>query len=777
MANGLPDGFEIEHDPTEQAPLEAASGGSAPAASAPQGAAGAALPEGFEVEHAPDAAPAQQTQQPTPLSVEEFGDELVKRLNDPKGGNLQDIMKWSRSVGHPIQPGDEINANWEAAKRNRAKPGSGGAYGRVQEKDNSLDASGVGAGLRAAGNMMLFNFGDEGAAAVKAALGGGPGETFGDRYRNNWLANNVQEAIDEQVNRGPRLAGQAAGVAGAAFLPALLAMRPGAGLLTNAARSAVAGTAEGALAGTGSGTPGDRFKNTASGAAIGAAGGAAAPVIARAATAVARPVIDAVASRTGPGGAINALSRRMGVSPQQMADRAAELRASNIEPTVYDVIGETGQDMVGALGRRPTAARQTMQNFADESRVGLQDRVANQARMISPDTRTPDQAVQDITRQRNTDMTAAMEPIRGTPVAVEADGPIAQILQTGEGRSAVRAAAQLERDPETKRALLQLGQPAQVPEGAAEIQRMHDQVRAMGLAPEAEAAALAQLPPIPEGAAPQMTVDMADKIARSFNDAAEAAGRAGRAGRARVLRGYGQEIRNEAATQVDPYREALERYGESSAAADAVRLGESGLARNTDEFVQGTQGINRTPNAEGEQPPDQAMANLGFRRAIERRAGEGPRGALEVAESLGRSREQQARTNALLGEEQGNALARNMANEVDVARSRIRNAPRTGSRTSINDADSQFLEGMANVLAHPIGWKATLITGLRNLSKKGISDEAAGRIVDLATSRDPGAVDAAIEQLSQSLNNNRVRADRLVKGIRASLVRGNSNGK
>lgn len=834
MPQSLPPGFEIEqHGPGADPEAVAATATPAPSPAATPALSAdpsmGGIPEGF----APELPPSKpEPKAPEPLSMDEFESQLYTKLNDPKGGNLDDIVKWSNTTGHRLLPGKPLDEAWNTAQNNRAKPDDRGVYGRVTQKDNSLDAEGVGALLRGAAAPLTLNFGDEISAGGKALLGYGEGKTLADRYNSNWLANNVQDNVDEVVNAGPRRAGQVAGTALSAMIP-LGAFKQGASLPVNMLRGGAVGTVEGGIAGTGSGAPGNRFEYTAPGAETGFAAGVAAPVVAKALGAVARPIIDAVTSRTGKGGAINALSRRMGITPQAMADKAASLREAGIEPTVYDVVGETGQDMVGALARRPTAARQTMQDFSDAARVGLPGRVNRQAAAISPDGRTPDDAIAAVNTARNTAMEESMSPIRGTPVPLDSDHPAWQVLGTDEGRSAIRAAAGLERDPAVKKQILALGTTPKLPDGYKEIKAQHDAIDAMGLSPEATASAKAQLPPLPEVAQPTLTVDAADKIARSFKDAADNAAANGRAGRAKVLGDYGREIRGAAADAVPQYGDALAKYGDESRVSDAARLGESGLDRNTDEFVakvakldtkprvapntgpiqspgdyidringQGTNFMNSDEAADyfnqnsqaisdelarrtngkmtaddlaavaGTGAPERDLARLGFRRAIERKAGENvPRGALGVAEQLALAPEQRARTNALLGPEAGDTLSRNMAAEVDVARNRMRNGPRAGSPTNKNSQDQAFLENMASVVTHPLGWKATVATGLRALGKVGITDKAAGRIVDLATDATPGAVDNAIAMLTKGLNGNRKRATFIVNGIREAKSR------
>lgn len=818
--------------------------------------------------------------QPTAMPMDQFKTELYNRLNDPKGGDLKSIMAWSESVGHKIVPNEDLSKTWQMAEHNRQNPDHRTSLPDVNENaanGGQIDASDIGAFFRGAGNIGTFGFGDEGVAALKALAGAGQGKTIGERYLNNEALNTAQDNVDEVVSPLSRGAGELAGIALSSLVP-VGAVKEGAGLGVNMLRGGGIGALEGAIAGTGAGHPGDRFGRTAQGGVFGLLAGAGAPLVARGVSAVAAPALDIVASRTGKGGAINALARRLGVTPRRMSAKAAELRQAGIEPTVYDVIGETGQDMAGALGRRQTAARETMQNFGDEARVGLQDRVRRQASRISNDARTPDEAVADVTAARNSAFEQGIAPLRPRAVPLTADNPAWEVLQTGEGRNAVRAAASLERDPEVKRALLKLGQPVKEPEGAKEIRAMHEQIDAMNLAPEAAAAAKAQLPPIPEAELPTMTLDMADKIARSFNGAASRAGKAGDIGRANVLRDYGREIRGAAADAHPEYRKLLDQYGDESRLADAARLGEQGLDRNTDEFVAKASNLrdDRTPiptvgklenikqtDAGGDRwafadyhakdgskvglsinfgddgtahisidgkdgsswedvkntlgpagvrdmmrtlqaqfpeikavsgvrttgasaggaasknitlpdvPTDASerdLARLGYRRAIERKAGEGPGGALTIAESLGRAPEQQARAAALLGPEEANMLGRNMAAEVDVARSRIRNAPRTGSRTQINTSDEDFVEGLAADVARYGTVRGAVIAGLKRLGKAGISDKAAERIVNLVTDKTPGAVDQAIEQLTKALSGNRRRAGRLVNLIRNAAI-------
>jgi hypothetical protein len=709
-----------------------------------------------------------------PMPLEQFQDELYKRLNDPKGGDVKEIVEWAKSTGHNIIQGPELAANWEIAQRNRRGEG-GGNYGRVALQDNSLDAGDIWAFFRGAADTATLDKASTISAAAKAALGIGEGDSFSERWDRNIDANNAQVGVDEVLSPGSRALGQATGIGLAALLP-VGAMRGGAPLIQNALRGGSVGALEGAVQSTDVSSQGLDTTDTGQGALIGGTIGAAAPGIVAGGARLARPVIDAVGTRmAGRGGTVNALARRVGLEPEQMAENAAALRAQGIDPTLYDVVGETGQDLVGAMARRQTPARGAYQEFADKSRLGLPDRVRSRAAILSSDARTPDDIVAAAQKGRNTQMEAAMEPLRPLPVPLDEGSAALDILRTGEGANALRAAAQLEKNPEVKRAMLELARPPKLPEGAAEIQKLHDEVKAMGLPPAAEQAALAQLPPLPEAAARVMTVDMADKIARSFNDAAEAAGRAGKSGRAGVLRQYGRDVRNAAAEVHPEYRAALDQYGDESRLVDAVRLGEGVTARNTDEFVRNANKLRSDPITEpgtATTTSERELARAGARRAVERTVEDNaPGSAFAAAETLATAEGPRQRLNALVGEDTATAFREGLGADLSVARARMRTAPRSGSRTALNEGDDAAVGSMANVLANPTSKTAWISAGIRSLSKAGISDNAAERIVNMAIDPTPGAVERAIDELARLRGGNRAWARYMIESVRGTGIR------
>lgn len=764
---------------------------------------------------------------PEPLNSEEFQKQLYSRLNAPGGGNADDLIKWSASVGHAIVDNEDFRKNLQMAEASR-KNATPGQYGSVQEHNTdagyAVDPSALGAFFRGVAGTIPYS--DEAAAALK------PGD-----YDENKKNIDAQIAIDNAVNKPASVAGTGLGIVGSAGLP-LAAIQKGAGLGLNMLRSGGIGAVQGALYGSGAAEPGHRLEGAKEGATTGAIVGAAVPGVV-AATKVFAPAVEAVTTRlrrtenTGT----NALAKRVGITADDLKARSADFKdATGRDPSLFDILPENTQDFVGSLGRRNTSARGTMQAAADSSRLGLPGRVRTQAsRVVSDDTRAPAEVVDKITEHRNTQFEAGMDPLRNTPLAHDPD--LAAVLQTDEGRQAVRAAAGLEKDPEIKKQMLKLSvapKPvADTPERA--------QIKAMGLSPKAEEAALAQLPEAPAAAEPPtMTLDMADKIARSFKGAADVAERQGNSGRAAVLGGFGQEIRQYARATVPEYDALLQKYGESSAAAKAVTRGEGTLNTETDEFLRGTKtnkgaaalgdetmNFGRTPEGQnlynaaqeqvrrdlgwpkdkfeaelakdkqlqnrvtveaagkaqdagvdsadvlGENVSEKDLARMGFKRGIEREAHD-PRGALSVADKLAHDVEQRPRTEALLGGQGATKLGNAMAAEAKSTRDIVARAPRTGSRTSINQSDDADGMGVLNALArpsmlhNPVGWVAS---GVKQLSRMGVSNKVAEDIVNIALDSSPGAAERAIEKLTKNLNGNKQKARFMIDTIRNTTLK------
>lgn len=528
-------------------------------------------------------APAEQPALAQPMEIEQYQDELYKHLNDPKM-TKSDIENWSLSVGRALQPGKGWDENFAIAERNR-KGQKGGSYGRVTQPDGSLNADSLGAFYRGIADMMSLNTGDELVAGAKAAVGSGEGDTFSDRYRNNWDLYNTQTNVDKQVNPTSRNVGQGLGLLLTARVP-LSGIKKGAGLVENSLRSGGVGALMGGVGGTGAGTPDDRFQETQEGTIAGGTIGALAPGAGELAGRAFRPIVDFAATRLGgENGAINALARRMTGNPAEMEETAQALRSAGIEPTPYDVLGQTGQDMVGTMARRQTGARGQFQNFADQTRVGLPGRVRQQARRITGDTRNPDAVVAEINKNRDTAFKNGFDPLRPQMIAVNED--LDQILRTDEGRTALRDAARTIADPDAKRAALMLGQPPKPTAEQLSWDKAAAEIEKSGLGGNAKQQMMAQLGERPLSEPRQISLDVLDKLRRSIRDAQSFNIRQGRNARGAVLGQYANTVRDVGTGSNPEYAQLLQKYGDESDMASAVRTGEDFMRRGTtDEFVR-----------------------------------------------------------------------------------------------------------------------------------------------------------------------------------------------
>lgn len=776
-----------------------------------------------------DAIEAAQPPAPEPLSYDEFQVQIVQKLNEGKTP-IEDVVAWSQSVGHPIVNNEEFQRAYLQGQQT-AKTGQKGAFKFQQDKTGAggmLDASTLSAIGRGAADAASFNFGDELYAGVRAGGESLAGGDFDNAFTRILAEQAAQRGIDEAVNPTARNVGTALGILPQAFLP-VAAARAGTGLGANALRGGAIGAAEGGLSGAGDGLTADqRVDNAKRGAIVGSVVGAGLPIAASAAGIIARPAVDFVNTRVRKtdASAVNALGRRIGIDPARMAEDADALRMAGVNPTTFDVIGETGQDFIGAMGRRPGQARERMQQFADERRVSLPDRVARQAERLSPESRTPDELSERVRIARDNDFAEQIEPLRSIPIELTEDMPVVAVLRTAEGKRAIGDAARLERDPAVKKVMLDLATPPK-------RNPLEDQIpEALSEAAKAKVRQQLQIePPEPK----VMTLDMADKIARSLNDAVESASRAGQNGRARVLRDYAREVRDTARSASPEYDKLLTDYSRRSQAVGALESGE-GFVRpgTTDEFVQSVEGLSddaadavrvgrtreeedafvagitqfaedigmdplkarqlyeagdgevrsmaqqslanaaraagvKLRNVVGGEITPRGLARAGAARAVQRAAGESPRGALTTAERLAVSPEQRARTEALIGPEGATQLGNAMAAEARLARDASLRAPRTGSRTAINTADDALI---TNAVRGGTSWLAIAGNALRYLNELGISDETADRIVQLAI--DPARTDEAVQALMQQMKVSQRRAEFLLDNVRGNLLRDNN---
>lgn len=384
--------------------------------------------------------------------------------------------------------------------------------------------------------------------------------------------------------------------------------------------------------------------------------------------------------------------------PAAMRAKAAEYRAAGIDPTLTDVVDESGRGMIRAAGSKMTPGRQLAQDFGDKRALDLPDRLGKQARRVmSSDPRTPDAIAADIAKARKAEADQQYGAVRDQTFAMPEETSSA--LRTDHGREAIKEAVRRERNPETRAALNRLS----------------------------EAALDAPSTPI--------TVGMADGVAQVLYGKARAAAQAGDNTLSGFLTGLADDVRNPAVSAHPGYGKAVENYAAHSRAIEAAGQGEDFLKRNTDEFVAGVKKM---------KPDELTLARATGRRAVERAAGESQGAAPGVARRLADAPEQQARNAALLGPD-APRLQDAMRLEERAVQNGRQIAPKTGSWSANNLADIAKTGGeVAKVglkgLRDPIGgaWDA----GMLFLKSRGMSDAQAEQIVRLAT--DPAHLDRAL---------------------------------
>lgn len=402
-------------------------------------------------------------------------------------------------------------------------------------------------------------------------------------------------------------------------------------------------------------------------------------------------------------------------NPADMQRRAQEYRAAGINPTLVDVVDDSGRGAVRAAASRMTPARQQTTDFADARALDLPSRMGGQARrVLSQDPRTPDQIRSTMATQRRTKADANFGAVRNEPVNMADETVLA--LRTDAAREAIKEAARRERDPETRRRLMTL----------------------------ADAALDAPATPI--------TVGMADRISRVLLGKASAAARSGDNDLASTLGDLGRDIRTPAANAVPGYRAALDDYGADTRLMQAAGVGEDVMTRNTDEFVELAKGLT---------PEERQLALAAARRAIERRAGESTGTAPGVARQIANAPEQQARNAALAGPETAEQLQTGMRLEERLVRNSNDVAPRFGTQTQNKGQDAAAMASGAIKVAGQAGRGEWLGIGIDWLRSRGMNDAQAERLVNLAL--DPAKVDDVMQLIARRYGRQQAQSFRALR--------------
>lgn len=665
------------------------------------------------------AAPAEAAP-PAVMDQDQFEAELISRVRAGQPANV--IRQWASTVR------DQAGGDWiipEGLEDAVASVGQGytGPIETRQGLDTgALSASQLGAFARGGGDAAAFNFADELAAGIRALPELGKGtEAFGDQYRRNWLAMDTQREVDKVANPGSRIAGQGVGTVATAALPIGMSMR-GANFLGKLWRGGATGAGIGGLAATGEGAPGDRFGGTLPGAAFGGSLGLALAPVASAGGALVNLGLEKLPQINA---GVNALARRFGGSVDDLRQRAQNFLANDVQPTLVDVVDESGRGVIRSAASRMTPGREVAQQFADQRALNLPDRMSRQARRtMSPDPRTPRVIAEDLGQRRATRAEQQFGAVRGEPIAPPPE--MVQALRSDDGIAAIAEAARRERNPDVKRALLSLSTEILDNPGNAGI-----------------------------------TVGMADRISRVLLGRANAAARSGDNDLAATLGNLGRDVRGAARTQSPGYGQALDEFGAQSRLMDTAERGEDFLKRQTDEFAADLRGLS---------PEELALPRATGRRAIERAAGENIGTAPGVARRIATAPEQRARNRALLGEEAAARLEGGMAAEERAVRNAWDIAPRSGSQTDLRAADSNTVDAAFLGLDAATGGKAGVMRAAVDWlkAKGGMPDAAAEDLVMIAT--DPARLEEAIAILEQRLGG-RQGAEIFVNSVRGALAR------
>lgn len=703
----------------------------------------------------------------------EMNRQFLDMLN--KGARPAEIFKWARDIGRPLDlTDDQKNAVAEYVTfrdKQRDRGVEGDLFkdvGMVLETDERLaplvpgsgpQAGDIGATLREGGNTVLFNFGDELVSGAKAPFQSMfNGESIGRNYRDNWLGYNVQDEVDDAARPISSGMGTAMGIAGSVALPGVATA--GRGLMGRTLMGGAEGAVQGGVSATGAGDIDDRFENTGAGTIIGGGIGASLPGAIEVVGRVARPIVERL-----PGAdSAKALARRLGLSVEEV-EEARRVAAEQGElvgddaVALIDALPEAGRAVVGTAGRQG-AAREALQDVSRARELEAPARIQNQADRISPEMRTPDELRSGITRMRDEEISAAMAPIRETPIPLEQN--VVDVLTTGTGLKAIRDAINNSEDVAVRNQLEELYA------GLRDIRRSTD--------PRLPEATQQKLQGLRIEALP-FTIDISDKISRALNRAGSY--------------GFGGTVRD--AARIAPrYNEIMKDYATRTRASEAVGVG-SGERSVMDEA-----GRVRTERAQGAGFLDESPARYeqrveGLSEEVPLTEGAYPEGTLYRGEGAPSERDlmragaaatvreeplraarqivgdpnQQRRLTATVGEEEAATIRRAM----DAELARVRRVQEQVTGSGPRSEGTAHAEGVVNTLYNP-GPISMGREALRFLNRIGMTDRDATWIVQNAT--DPRQTDVILNRLEQ-LGLDRLRAESYVDMLRTMLVRGTTS--
>lgn len=790
-----PTGFVIEEEAAPAAALPPP----------PEGFEIEALPEGFEVEQ-PAAAPVKKLY--GDLAPATTGKELTDNLAKLSGSRapsaaIREYIVDSQSeitpeIDRTLQQYDAFLAknpkgapgiNWvpnDAAKPSTTSAGGAAMAGlkssALMSGDDEISGHGAAIGnwlARNTGvNTLLRNFGVE--------LREGEGDYWKDYERERAGRDNYKDRAWEE-RPGMYGTGYAAGLIPGFALPggrvAQIQNRGGRAAALSGVGGAY-GTIGGALA-----DEEDRLGGAVSGGVSGAVGGVVLPPLLSLGGNLARRVGERTGlNRLARDGwsELEALATRAPQNVDEMSARAASQRAEGYTPTLVDIMDETGAATVRAAATKKTPGRDVAVEFANRRRADVQDEVARAAEPISPTTNAVADTVEGIEARRTALADEQYEAIRTVPVAV--DDTLRRVLDTGAGRRALKDAVETSDSPEEVAAFLSSIKQGQEP---SELDRLMS-LLPDGMNPAAREQVRQQLtaqgvpgsPPMPE-----FTLDMLDRVKRGLQRRITTGDTSGQS------RQYQKMVKSlvDAGDAAAPgYAEARGNFAASSALVDAAEAGQRALTGgNPDEAIAASRALSddATPvadlDANGQLLKDQkgnpvisagpsarVVARQAARRSLENAAGQGPRGALALADQMASGTNFLNRTEALAGAEVADQVQRRGT----MARERFGRgqfiSPNVGSKTSSVQADvgNDLIDfGLNAMSGGKVGVARSVVRWLNNA---GINNVDAERLVTLAT--DPTRVDQAITYMAERVP--RREAARIVRSIRAANVTGRQGG-
>lgn len=562
------------------------------------------------------------------------------------------------------------------------------------------------------------------------------------------------QAIDNQTNRGYRIAGGLAGGAGTMVIPGgplarganVAQAARGAGVVgrlasfgaRNAPRVA-GGVATGALYGAGSGEggleerAGSALQGGALGGVLGPVAGAVVEPMLRAGGRIGRNVLDNSLDRFG---------RKFIPDAGVLAQRADARDALGLESTLVDVLDDSQRGVIQGLSSIQTPGRTAATAFADNRARNLPARTA----------RIADEEISGVTPRPGT---------VGPPNVRESAQDIIERQRTArsDNASAIDSFGNdvVPLPPETSQAINSGFVLPHIRDAAARAEASTD--------PLVQASA-PRLRALAEGraSATELTVREAQDISRALNESATAAYRNGSPD-GPVLSGLARSVRNAARDNSDGYANWLRQYGEDSDLIEAATTGRNFISVNRDPMAaRSTESFVR--NAESASDAGSTIQRAASAEAT-RAASSNPSGARTVLGNFADDVDQARRATAIGADAARlSARARGELDSVANAESVRPSASPVLNRPGIGGLAMDVAGGARDLMR-------LNISGLmerfgRRLNSAGFPNDQAQALVEMAV--DPARTREAIDMLATRMNRQDARST--LRAIRFSASRG-----